>query len=184
MEKGGKGIREILAYLKSSGKLWMLIAAAILGLVLIIFGNVSTENSDRTTSTVLDDKSKYDIISYSELLEKKIKSLCEQAYGVSDVSVAVTLESGFEYIYAVNTEKRSDGDSLDESYEYLVIKNGNQESTVYLKGKPPKIKGVGVVCSGGSDPNVQHNLINLISAGFDVSKNNIYISESKKSHKQ
>lgn len=110
--------------------------------------------------------------------------MCEQSYGVSDVSVAVTLESGFEYVYAVNTDKRNDGDSSDESYEYLVIKNGNQESTVYLKGKPPKIKGVGIVCSGGGDPNVQYNLINLISVGFDVSKNNIYVSESKKSRKQ
>lgn len=161
-----------------------MIAGAALGLILIIFGNSSSASSEKVTTTVPDDNSKYDVVAYSELLEKKIKSLCEQSYGVSDVSVAVTLESGFEYVYAVNTDKRNDGDSSDESYEYLVIKNGNQESTVYLKGKPPKIKGVGVVCSGGSDPNVQYNLINLISAGFDVSKNNIYVSESKKSRKQ
>lgn len=151
--------------------------------MLIIFGNASSGSSEKSTSTVPDDNSKYDVIAYSELIEKKIKSLCEQSYGVSDVSVAVTLESGFEYVYAVNTDKRNDGDSSDESYEYLIIKNGNQESTVYLKGKPPKIKGVGIVCTGGGDPDIRYNLINLVSAGFDVSKNNIYISESKKSHK-
>lgn len=164
----------------------MLIGAACIGIILIIIGgSAGKSDSNKKSDAVLpDDKSKYDIISYSELLEKKIKQLCESVNGVSNVSVAVTLNSGFEYVYAVNQKSSSDAGDNNTITEYLIIKKGSEENVVYITGMAPQIKGVGIVCTNGSNENVKYEIINLVSAAFDVKKSKIYVSESKNSGKK
>lgn len=178
-QKGGT-LYEFIMHLKKQGKLLMLVGTALLGIILIILGsNAKNTNNQQKNAVLPDDKSKYDIISYSELLEKKIKKLCQDVDGVGNVTVAVTLEKGFEYVYAQNSAVVSDKENRSDEYKYLVIKDGNKESVVYITGKAPKIKGVAIVCRGGGNIEVQYKLTNLISAGFGVSKNNICVMEAK-----
>ncbi len=109
----------------SGGRLWLAVAAMSLGIILLIFAT-STSNDDRP-----DDDSLTSI-------EAKLTRLCERVDGVSEVTVAVSL----------------DGDRLS---------------------------GVGIVCVGGDDPRIKHELIELIAVACDIGSNKIFITGAEKS---
>ncbi len=58
--------------------------------------------------------------------------------------------------------------------------DGAGEVTVAVSIDGEKISGIGVVCTGGDDPDVAHRLLSLISASCNVPSNRIYITYSKK----
>ena len=157
-----KNTQRMLSRLKGGGKLWIIIAGAVLGVSLLLFGG-SDEKNDVATSG-----GKSELIEYSKEVEAKILELCSKVEGVKNVSVAVSFESGFEYVYA------TDGDKT------LTVGSGSNESAVRVTEKPPTISGVGIVCTGGGDPRIQQKLINLISAAYGISSNKIYITEAQK----
>ncbi len=154
----------MLSKLKKNSKLWIIMIGAIAGVILLVVGNGGKEE---TVKVETDDMA---LVNYTKETEKKIYEICSRVKGVSDVSVAVSFESGFEYVYAKNENK---GD-------LIVIGSGNSKSAVKVTEIPPEIKGIGVVCRGGSDPMTQSKLLNLLSATFGVSTNKIYITEAKK----
>ena len=154
----------MLNKLKKNSKLWIIIIGAIAGVLLLMIGSGEDKESAPTES----DQAALE--RYSEDVEKKIHEICSKVKGVSDVSVAVSFESGFETVYARNYDK---GD-------LLVIGSGSSKSAVKVTEKPPVIGGIGVVCRGGGDPTVQKRLLDLLSAAFGVSSSKIYIAEAKK----
>ena len=123
----------------------------------------------KNTTKTEDKKSEQMLSEYSKDVEEKIKELCSKVKGVSEVSVAVSFESGFEYVYA----REDDGD-------LATVGSGSAKSAVKIKEKMPVIGGIGIVCKGGSDPSVQKKLLDLISAAFGISSNKIFIAEAKK----
>lgn len=58
--------------------------------------------------------------------------------------------------------------------------DGAGEVAVAVSMDGDKISGIGVVCTGGNDPDVAHRLLSLISASCNVSSNRIYITYSEK----
>ena len=152
----------MLNKLKKNSKLWIIIIGAIAGVLLLMIGGGENKESAPTES----DQAALE--RYSEGVEKKIHEICSKVKGVSDVSVAVSFERGFEYVYAKNEE---DG-------EIIVIGSGSGKSAVKVTEKPPTIAGIGIVCRGGGDPGVQRQLLNLLSAAFGISSNKIYITEA------
>ena len=157
-KKAGQNI--FLNFRKKSG-IWIMILGAFLGVLLLIYGG-EEKSSDSTESR------ESELVEYTKNMEEKITELCSKVEGVKNVSVAVSLESGFEYVYA------SDGDKT------LTVGSGASESPVRVTEKPPVIAGVGIVCCGGGSPAVQKKLIELISAAYGISSNKIYITESQK----
>ena len=154
----------MLERLKKKGKLWIILLGAVAGVFLLLIGNGTGDQKtiERSDTKALEE--------YSQSLERKIHEICSNVKGVSDVSVAVSFESGFEYVYAQN----------EDEGEIVVIGSGSSKSAVKVTEKPPKIAGIGIVCRGGGDPTVQNKLIKLLSAAFNVSSNKIYIAEAKK----
>ena len=148
--------------LKKNKKIWIIILFAAVVIILLLLGG---ENTTKTE----DKKSEQMLSEYSKDVEEKIKELCSKVKGVSEVSVAVSFESGFEYVYA----REDDGD-------LAMIGSGSSKSAVKIKEKMPVISGIGIVCRGGGDPTVQKKLLDLISAAFGISSNKIYIAEAKK----
>lgn len=94
-------------------------------------------------------------------LEAKAAALCSQVAGVEDVTVAVSLAQGAEYVYAA-------GES-----GYL---GTGSTGTRLITERPPQIGGIGVVCRGADDPETVQKLIALLSAAFGVGANRIYIA--------
>ena len=140
------------------------VACILLGAVMLCLGGIE-KNTDsvNTQSTVIS------MSEYEKELEEKIRLLCEKVEGVSNVSVAVSLSSKGEYVYA-----------KDGKDDYVLVGSGNDESGVLICEKAPKISGIGVVCDFGGDPNVKYHLISLISAACGVGSNKIFIAEAKK----
>ena len=154
----------MLNKLKKNSKLWIIVIGAVAGVALLLLGGGDGGETVRVES---DDAA---LATYTKSVEEKIHEICSRVSGVSDVSVAVSFESGFEYVYAKNEDK---GD-------IIVIGSGSAKSAVKITEIPPEIKGIGVVCRGGGDPIVQNKLLNLLSATFGISTNKIYITEAKK----
>ena len=98
--------------------------------------------------------------SYIAALEEKAVQLCGQVSGISDVTVAVSLAQGVEYVYA----------DQDRSY-------GSRDAML-LTERPPQISGIGVVCRGAEDPAAKQALIALLSAAFGVGSHRIYIASA------
>lgn len=150
--------------IKKKGKLWIIILGVVAGVLLLLIGNGTNEQKqpERNEAKALEE--------YSQSVEKKIHEICSKVKGVSDVSVAISFDCGFEYVYAQNEDK---GD-------LVLIGSGSSKSAVKVTEKPPTIGGIGIVCRGGGDPTIQNKLIKLLSAAFNVSSNKIYIAEAKK----
>jgi stage III sporulation protein AG len=85
----------------------------------------------------------------------------------------VTLAGGFEYVYATDRKTAAGGESIS----YVTVGSGSGESLVYITEKPPAIVGVGVVCTGGTDPTVRQEITALLSAALGIGSNKIYVTE-------
>lgn len=161
-------------------KKFLLIAAlGAVGLILLLLGGNGVGRSTKETSgsaASAQGASREELEKYTERLKKEIRELCAEVDGVSDVSVAVTLESGFEYVYATDSKSGSGSSGNESQIKYITIGSGASEGTVYITEKMPKIGGVGVVCRGGSDPAVVRRLTLLISAAYNIGANKIYIT--------
>ncbi len=157
----GKSEKSILSKFKKGGRLWVIVMGGFLGVALLLYGGDGEkkkeveEENDRLTA-------------YAKSVEEKITELCSKVEGVKNVSVAVSLESGFEYVYATEGDKT------------LTVGSGASETPVRVTEKPPVIGGVGIVCNGGGSPAVQKRLIELVSAAYGISSNKIYITEAQK----
>lgn len=154
-------------------KLLILSAIAAIGVLLLIAGGrenkVNTQNTTESDATVQLEE-------YRETLQRDIARLCEQVGGVSDVTVAVSLECGFEYVYATDIKSDSDTYGSQVQTKYLTIGSGSSESAVYITEKLPRIGGIGVVCRGGSDPVIVRRLTSLLSAAYNIGSNKIYVT--------
>lgn len=145
-----------------------------IGIAFVLLAGSASSNTRNDSAEGIQS----DITAYTFMLEEKIKTLCEACDGVSHVSVAITLEGGFEYEYAKNTEygKNSYGDERKE--EYLVIGQGSGEKCVVLRQKLPGIAGIGIVCRGGENDVIKEQLTLLISSVLNIGANKIYITSA------
>ena len=155
-------IKDFLGKMSPAAR-WLIIAAVLaLGLGLLLFSGGGEKSGG--ASTELSEIEKYE-----RDLEGRIKGLCSSVRGVSNVTVAVTLEGGFEYVYAT-----------DEKGKPVTVGSGSSATAVILRRETPKIAGVGIVCTGGGDENIKNRLISLVSAAYGVGSNRIFITEGKK----
>lgn len=152
-------------------KLLMMFGCGLLGVLLLLLGGGIIGGSKSQSST----PERQDLTEYCAMLERGIERLCSSVAGVSDVTAAVTLKSGFEYVYATDTQSKSGG---GHEIKYITVGSGSNEGTVYITEKMPEIAGIGIVCRGGSDPAIVQKLTALICAAYGISSNKIYITGS------
>lgn len=166
-----KGKDSFFSYFKDQKGLVLIIVLVILSLVLLILPDISTKS---TGNSELDRISEYEIN-----LEQKIAKLCSGVRGVSSVSVSVYFDSGFESVYAYDEESRNSSGGVNSEKKYVKIGSGSDESMVCLYERMPNISGIAIVCRGGGNAIISNELINMISAAFNVPKNKIYVAEGK-----
>ena len=145
---------------------------ALIGILLLIL-----PTSKRNEDTSGNDQLRLE--KYAETLENKIADLCSKVKGVSNVSVTLYFDTGFETVYAYNEESKTTSSGLNSEKKYVTIGSGNDESMVCVLERMPNICGVAIVCRGGGNSIIASELINLISSAFDVAKNKVYIAEGK-----
>ena len=109
---------------------------------------------------------------YREQLETQLTELIEQLDGAGKTVVMVTLESGEETIYAVDTQS---GQMQNQETHVLLEDGSALEETTYL----PAVCGVAVVCDGGGDVRVAARITELVRALLDLSANRICVEQRK-----
>ncbi len=149
--------------------------ALVLGLVICVvcLGGMQNKKSDNTTEIATEDCTTAE--EYATLLENKLCNVLSKVSGAGKVSVVITLESGFSFDYATNTETKTitSGDNETTVTTETVILVSNQP--VISKQNYPKIKGVVVVADGANDINVKLSIISAIETILQVDRQNITI---------
>jgi hypothetical protein len=143
---------------------------AVLGVILLLWGSFGAAESNEEIPPSSSDE----ISAYCEYLEGQAKRLCESVAGVSGVTVAITLEGGFEQVYATDRTTTSNSQSL----EHVKLGSGSSAALCAVSVSTPNVAGIGVTCRGGRDDRVRAELTALLSAAFGVKTNKIYITEA------
>lgn len=161
-----------------SRRWYLLLLGAVLGVVLILVGNgdwfSSGETKENTPPAVQDP-----LTTYATLTEQKIAALCASVQGVDKVTVVVTLEGDFTYVYATDTESSERDGVVEQHVQYVTVGSGPNEQTVLLTREYPRVCGIGIVCRGGGDATVRREILSLLSATYGIPTNQIYITEAK-----
>lgn len=160
---------------KRSGKLAIAVVGILLGVLLLVLGNTHRFGGGEDSSP--SDTPAPGVVArtteeYRTDLEARMEAICAQVVGVGTVDVIVTLEGGYEYVYATDKKTTVGG----ESTSYITVGNGDNESLVYITERLPAVIGIGVVCSGGMDATVRCEVTSLLSAAFGVGTNKIYVT--------
>ncbi len=159
--------------LKKTGKLTVAVVGVLLGVGLLLFGNrLLGTDTDPTPDTPEPGAELRAVEDYRLALERRVADITAEVAGAGQVSVVVTLEGGYEYVYAYDRKVTVGG----ESTTYITVGSGNDESLVFLCERAPAIVGIGVVCTGGSNGDVRREVTSLISAAFGVPTNKIYVT--------
>ncbi len=156
---------------KGRGLTLLLIIGAVAGLLLVFIGGDEKKSAESSAPDISEQLSLTD--SYISVLEARLTKILSEMDGISNVSVIITPDSCVETVYAQNG--RYDGGSLTEK-EYVIIDRDGNDEPVVIKLVYPKIRGVAVVCYGGSNPINQSKISSLIASLFDIAQNQVYIS--------
>lgn len=177
------GISEIkgtVGQMKKSGKLWIVILGAVIGLGLLVVGSFDLPfgKQEQKQSVSLSDEQS-ELTAYKQELCREIAALCASVRGVGKVQVMVTLSGGYEYVYARDLQSKTGGESYTWEETYVLVGSGSAQSPLLLVTKQPSVAGVGIVCEGGGDPAVQNELTALVSAAFGIGTNKIHVSAAQ-----
>lgn len=126
----------------------------------------NSQNSTNQTETFSSSQE------YTEYLENKLTNVLASVKGAGAVNVVVTLENGFEYIYATEDETKTSADGGQVTISKVILVDGKPvlEKEVY-----PQIKGVVVTASGADDISVKLNLLTALQTVVEVANQNITI---------
>jgi len=94
------------------------------------------------------------------------------ANGAGKTTVMVTLETGEEAIYALDTQS---GEMQSQQTHVLLEDGSALTETVCL----PQVCGVAVLCEGGGDIRVAARITELVSALLDLPSNRICVEQRK-----
>ncbi len=153
---------------KNRSAVFIILGAAV-GLLLLLWGSFGGGGDEASNISDTDE-----IAAYCVYLEEQAVRLCESVHGVSDVTVALTLEGGFEQVYAAD---RTVSGGI-QSIEHVKLGSGNGAELCAVSISAPKVMGIGVTCKGGRNDSVRAELTALLSAAFGVGANKIYITEA------
>lgn len=161
-------LQNIFSKLKKSKRLQVLLLVAFILIILVCYFSF-TASKNTKNSQVENDESV--TTSYISSLETKLKNSLLNLNGVNEVNVMITLENGFEYIYAMEQQtKQTTSGTLTTSS--LVLVSGQP---VIVKEIYPTIKGVVVVCKDAKDINIKLNILSAIQTVLSVSNEKITI---------
>ena len=119
--------------------------------------------------------------SYETEMENKVEKLLENINGVSKVSVVISFKYSKFTISLDRTgkEKNENRDNINaSSKKSTVIFSGNNGEEPYIvKELYPKVEGIAITAKGISDEKKKGQIINMLSALFDVPIHKISVLE-------
>lgn len=160
------------------GKIVLLIAA---GIILIVFSYVDSENP--TEKTAEEIVTTVNVTDYAKEMEGKVEKLIDSMQGVSQVHAVITLKESEEAVVkedveeqekTLEEESREETDRSVNRKTVILSKDGTDEPYV-IKEICPGVRGIAVTAKGVSDVQEKQEIINMLSALFDVPVHKITI---------
>lgn len=164
--------------------------AGIIGIVLILIsyfafdgGGTAGESGTAAQSGLMTTEQ------YTSMLEEKLKQIVSSITGSENVTVMVTLKTGAEYVYANDVRSSADiseenasgssatarSDELEESYILVETSDGGQVALL-LTEIAPTVKGVVVVCDGGSNEQIQKKVSDAVTTALDITSKRVCVT--------
>ena len=171
MLKGEKG-RRLILILGFAG-----IALIFLSTLIPSCGKKDDTEAKQTTDS-------YDL---EQRLEERLGDIVSSISGAGDAQVMVTLETGIKYIYAtdnsIETQTQNDpGKSANEKYkeqrEIVVVDSGSGKQALVSTEMQPAVKGVIIVCSGGSVASVKERVTRAVTTALDIPSSGVCVVPS------
>ena len=140
----------------------------------IYFSNLSAKKQNNSPTTK-DDNIVTNFSSsqeYATFLENKLESVLNDLDGTKEVSVMLTLEKGFEYVYLTEEENRTTSNGTQVTTTNVVLIDGKP---VIIQEIYPTIKGLLVLVKGENSISTKMNIISAIQTVIDIDANKINI---------
>jgi len=164
---------KIIDKLKANKKIALIV---ILGFICVVLLVVSEFISGKDTEEKISQEESADLeYDYAEEIEIKLAAMISSINGAGNTKVMVTLESSSESVFAQN---RNAADDREEN-EYILIKSGSTQGGMLLKIVAPQVRGVAVVCEGGSSATVRQEITDMITSVLDISSNRVSVIKMK-----
>lgn len=154
-----------------------IVAIGVLGILLIFISNFIPKGNAKTE--IVYETS--DINAYTTELQNSTKELVKKITGLKDVTVLITLDTGYTYNYAdaktINKSDRGGENSSEQEQEYIIITDsaGNQKALL-INEQLPEIRGVAVVYGAADSKILNQKIENALCATLQITAKRIYIS--------
>lgn len=142
----------------------------------------TTKQSEEAQQASSSEKEKDD-------LEKQLTAILKEINGSGDVSVMITYDNSEEIEPAYNSsatkETTSETDSsggertVETASENKTLVTSDSSNPIVIKTKEAKIKGVLVVASGASDPQIKQTLYEAVQTALQISGHQVEVYAKK-----
>lgn len=178
---------ELKEWLKGDKKLkWIIIAGFAVIALIAVSGFLPKESSAPTEETAAAEASSLTNEEYERRYQTLVKELVQEIAGVGRAEVAVTLQTGVEYVYVKEESKsadRQDADSnriterntLEQKPMLVEDDNGNRKALLRTTLEPT-VRGVVVVCEGGGDPLVIEQVTMVVKTALGIGANQVCVA--------
>ncbi len=166
----------------------LLIAVGLMGLLLILLSELDFGKSP----TVSDLSQSVENEAYIQSMELKLSKLVQQVSGAGKCHVMVTLEQGTQYVFASENKKVIDEtQSHDGEESSKVQQKDNSESRIVVleengvsrplveTSREPRVKGVVVVCDGGSSSVVRERVTEVLTTVLGIGSHQVCVVPGK-----
>lgn len=171
----------------------IIVALGLLGMVLIMvssfFGGSKESRSSPASAAAAGAETKTAAV-YAGEVEQKLLNLIGEIEGVGELRVLVTIENGYEKVYAQSGKSSQNSESVydaegkpsrvqqnqNEEHAYVFVENsGSKREALLITQIEPKIKGVVVVCQGADNLVVQERVISAVTTALGISSNRVCV---------
>lgn len=153
----------------SKGRTTLAVLVGGVAMLLILFSELLPKNSADTASAAAQ---KVTAQQYQAQLEDQLEALIGQLEGAGRATVMVTLTTGEETVYAVDTQTGE----LQQQETHVLLQDGSAlAETTYL----PQVCGVAVLCEGGGDVRVAARITELLHSLLALPSNRICVEQRK-----
>ena len=162
----------ILRSLQSGkGRTSLAVAAGVLAMLLLLLSELLPGSSTQKTAASAVPAAA--VSQYQTQLEQQLEGLISQLQGAGKTTVMVTLTTGEETVYAVDTQT---GDVQQQETHVLLQDGSALAETTYL----PQVCGVAVLCEGGGDVRVAARITELLHSLLDLPANRICVEQRRR----
>ena len=151
-------------------EIYIAVGLAII-IAVIYFSFLKAPSQNKDTNNKIDNVSS-NFSSSGEYIDK-LENVITLVKGAGNVEVVVTLEKGFEYVYATEEETRTTANGTTITTSNIVMVNGKPviKEEIY-----PVVQGIVIVASGANNVSVKMDILSIVQTVIEIenSKINIY----------